>query len=597
MLTSPTSRAAAGLSLRGIALLISLPALLAPPAARGEEVVQRSFGLAGTDRCLWIYSRLPDPSSGEPLLSIAVRPKGSNSFYTPASLRGLEGHVHSAAAVGVDLYMFFDEGSHRRYRLNIPRQAGPRVRGHTERQLPGKTLPLALAGHTPTSFLYAIVTADVAEQILLDKNRRMQEPADQNADGEGDDSAEETVELELIDVAATMGAARYFVARYELARWAIVAGIPDRFKDWNECRLAVDDSGRVHVLVATQQVGGYQHASFEHGEWTDVTDLKVDAGLRLLTLTATEDQILALGHVQSAGSLSMQVLSFEGAAWVRQPAFQLGGARHDPVGDRLAAARFGDSITVAVLSDQQQLLFGRWPIAGGAALEPLGEISGLKPGGRSTLSWRSQSIGAFAVLGALLLYVFLRRGDVIARGADLPAHYAAASYWRRLCGFVIDLAPVAMATVNRWVAPLTDWLNQYNELEGGGGPLPPPDDELWLGWLIACGAYVIYCTVCEMLFAATPGKLAVQCRVVDERGRRCRASQIVCRNTLRFVELFPLFELLPSIILMLFSRNRQRLGDLIGRTIVVERVPASQLEAQPPADDDGARNDHTETSE
>ena len=71
---------------------------------------------------------------------------------------------------------------------------------------------------------------------------------------------------------------------------------------------------------------------------------------------------------------------------------------------------------------------------------------------------------------------------------------------------------------------------------------------------------------------ATPGKRIVQCRVADERGGRCGFGAVALRNLIRIVEMFYLFNLMPAIVLILLTRNRQRLGDLIARTLVVERA-------------------------
>jgi uncharacterized RDD family membrane protein YckC len=132
------------------------------------------------------------------------------------------------------------------------------------------------------------------------------------------------------------------------------------------------------------------------------------------------------------------------------------------------------------------------------------------------------------------------------------------------------------------MGPFDEWLTQYHETQNEGGPVPPFSDELLIAWALCCAALSTYCTLCEALFARTPGKAVVRCCVVNEAGGKCEFAVIVVRNLVRWVELFPLFQLWPTFILMLFTRNRQRLGDLLARTIVVEHVPLSQMQDPPP---------------
>ena len=89
-------------------------------------------------------------------------------------------------------------------------------------------------------------------------------------------------------------------------------------------------------------------------------------------------------------------------------------------------------------------------------------------------------------------------------------------------------------------------------------------------WVAASMGFIAYAAVFEACWAATPGKRLMGARVVDEHGDRCGLGRIVTRNVLRAVEFFPFLDLVPTLILVLLTRNRQRLGDLIGGTVVVQ---------------------------
>lgn len=66
----------------------------------------------------------------------------------------------------------------------------------------------------------------------------------------------------------------------------------------------------------------------------------------------------------------------------------------------------------------------------------------------------------------------------------------------------------------------------------------------------------------------TIGKRLLRLRVMDEKGLKIHASQIIIRNLLRVVDLFPAFYFVGGLT-SLISRHRQRLGDIAANTIVV----------------------------
>jgi uncharacterized RDD family membrane protein YckC len=77
-----------------------------------------------------------------------------------------------------------------------------------------------------------------------------------------------------------------------------------------------------------------------------------------------------------------------------------------------------------------------------------------------------------------------------------------------------------------------------------------------------------YAIACEWYWQGqTLGKRVMGLRVMDIHGLRLRFSQVVIRNLLRTVDSLPLCYLLGGVVL-LASRQGQRLGDLAGNTVV-----------------------------
>ncbi|MCH8853228.1 MAG: hypothetical protein IID41_11345, partial [Planctomycetes bacterium] len=178
---------------------------------------QRHYGLAGNDQLIWIMDRNAEPATGKQTLSLGVRTKEKDAFYTPVSLRGMVGKVRSATAVAMSLHVFFDGGTHRRYRFSTLRGEVRRVREHTEQPIPGSGVPVALAGCATTEALYVIIDRRTANEMLIEQNRLARDRAIRDAPAGGKADAEQEPEIEVVDVDAMLGVAEYFVGRYRLS--------------------------------------------------------------------------------------------------------------------------------------------------------------------------------------------------------------------------------------------------------------------------------------------------------------------------------------------------------------------------------------------
>lgn len=83
-----------------------------------------------------------------------------------------------------------------------------------------------------------------------------------------------------------------------------------------------------------------------------------------------------------------------------------------------------------------------------------------------------------------------------------------------------------------------------------------------------------YGFVCELLFGGqTLGKRLFRIRVMDERGMKLRPGQVLIRNLLRLVDMFPNFYAVGGLFAW-FSKRCQRLGDLAAGTVVVRTIEA-----------------------
>ncbi len=88
-------------------------------------------------------------------------------------------------------------------------------------------------------------------------------------------------------------------------------------------------------------------------------------------------------------------------------------------------------------------------------------------------------------------------------------------------------------------------------------------------WLFFIGIWVITMIVTETLFQSTIGNLLLKLKVVNENGEKIKFWQSLLRHCLDMIDMWPLG--LVGILTIKYSKKHQRLGDIIGKTIVVER--------------------------
>ncbi|MBI1373704.1 MAG: hypothetical protein GC159_13320 [Phycisphaera sp.] len=173
------------------------------------------------------------------------------------------------------------------------------------------------------------------------------------------------------------------------------------------------------------------------------------------------------------------------------------------------------------------------------------------------------------VLGTFILLAGAKRAPDAVTPA-LPRHTELAGPHRAFA-FAVDVAVPMLLSMylfdirnpldvfERWVVNPTEWEDVYPGLT-------------------AIGVLIVHTTIGELLTGTSIGKAIFRCRVVDYAGKRPRVWQVLIRNLFKALELIPPFILL---VMPLLSENQQRLGDMLGRTVVVRRLPGE-------ADDDEA---------
>lgn len=86
------------------------------------------------------------------------------------------------------------------------------------------------------------------------------------------------------------------------------------------------------------------------------------------------------------------------------------------------------------------------------------------------------------------------------------------------------------------------------------------------------GLYFGYFFVWEALFSATPGKMWYGLSVRHLDGSKCSVTAAFLRTITRLVEVNPIMlGCLPAVISIHYTKRKQRIGDLLAGTVVVDR--------------------------
>jgi len=170
----------------------------------------------------------------------------------------------------------------------------------------------------------------------------------------------------------------------------------------------------------------------------------------------------------------------------------------------------------------------------------------------------------------LLAFILLGRRKGPAGLLILPAQFIPASVPKRLIAVIIDYVPflllASMALVALRPDLTTEDLTAIMAQEQQNIPLEPI--LCVLGSLVA---WVVYGSIMESRFGATLGKMAMRLEVASADGKKPTVRQAILRNLIRPIELsWPIIIFTMAIPLMM--RTRQRLGDIMAKTVVVEKV-------------------------
>jgi uncharacterized RDD family membrane protein YckC len=154
------------------------------------------------------------------------------------------------------------------------------------------------------------------------------------------------------------------------------------------------------------------------------------------------------------------------------------------------------------------------------------------------------------------------------------AEQASNALFQRGCALVIDMLVFgAVSLVMNSVYGVTQITSGF--LLSGSSGFASYTTNTAVPWYVFTLVGLLYFTVPEALFGATPGKFLQGLRVVTVDGSPLSLGSVITRNVLRVVDYLPVLYLLGGLSVLL-TANSQRLGDRLAGTTVVRHEHAMQ---------------------
>ncbi len=205
----------------------------------------------------------------------------------------------------------------------------------------------------------------------------------------------------------------------------------------------------------------------------------------------------------------------------------------------------------------------------------------------------------WGVMAAILLSIFLLRPRTAAGPFLLPARRRPAHLGKRLVAGLIDLLPWSFLAVAIFRPPMPE-LNWDDTGEAVGTLLSQTMATPRAAYanIASMVLYVGYCIVMELKLGATVGKRLMHLATVNEEGRKPGLREAVLRNLVKVIELAWPIGLPLLLIVPVLTRARQRLGDMLARTAVIDAdylapPPPEQEKAEDRESDEGSESDES----
>ncbi|HTV48752.1 MAG TPA: RDD family protein [Phycisphaerae bacterium] len=297
-------------------------------------------------------------------------------------------------------------------------------------------------------------------------------------------------------------------------------------------------------------------------QWTQAVPLFLHTAPEAFSIVANDENLFLLWYSTSGkigdaiGGAEVDVedstprLSFWGDDLLKFPAVT--GAS-----ENITAARDGDCIAVFIRAADSKLYEATLDDSG----KVIANLHELEPSVTPEPNSEDfEELFFFGLIFLLALFLWQRRQPFIAPAPGLVV----ARLYQRLGAAVIDISIGAMITAiifgiytqQQWTLlglQALDLLQAHQYLQAD------------IQAICVLGIYELHVTIGECFFGRSVGKWMFSLRVVALDGSRAKVIQVLVRNLVRIPEIL----VYVLLVFVLVSAERQRLGDLLSRTLVV----------------------------
>lgn len=346
--------------------------------------------------------------------------------------------------------------------------------------------------------------------------------------------------------------------------WSNLLDVPADGEKLVQARMAVFDR-TVYVLV---QDPLWHLLACTDGRWSQVPLPEGVGNWRMLALEAFNGQVIVAGFQNQDKKMLISRRPVASGQWQSPQDVAIPAAWGEPaavgrIGDRLAVAASAktgwQSGSITVLDGQ----FRPGPDVFEVGIDRASAEKAIE-----TYYW--------VALGLIIVLMFMP-GQIRTAPFSLPPGVRPGNLLRRGFAFVIDAFPI-MAIVVAVIGPVPMDLVKFT-----WDDVPPVFAYYSIGF---SALFLAYSITMEFLRGATVGKMLMGLRVVGDGARRATLREVALRNILKVPEFFgpspfllPLFLLFP-----ILTRYRQRIGDKLAWTAVVDAASLLPLMRPPPTD-------------
>lgn len=570
-------------------LLIALVAVPLTPSAsaqRSDNAVTDAAAsaadpakltLVGGDKVVWGYRvwQIEKDSKKSDFTQFAYR-AASKRFgrrFWRAAL--VEGTARIAVVRDDILHAFYPDGSHWRYGLMDTVATGsfapPVSRGI---QLPERGVPLALCTDRENGAIIAIVTQSVANGVLQEQRERLLQKLRTDAQETGENP--DNVTLPPADKVKTDLA----VVKYEDAEWAYLRPGPTTLteKDFGSAALLLSAGGVIHLLApaasetettdSSRAVSTWQYlfASDQSDGWIGQAPLNTQAPAISASAGWKDANPFIVTVERTEATHAGRTYARADQTWTPGPELTDKDGAPLSLDKDSRAALMGDKIVALLRGKSGALRSATFSAASGKAIDTALVAEALDRSPAQRRNPMAESVIQYAFLIGVMAALFFYRRDRVVAIMPIPANTSCARLLPRFAALMIDV----LITAPFWIIALYALVYAVAPASTVSVHLTLPPEELetvrFWGGAVVGGVIAIYGCICELTTGRTIGKWILRLSITEDGRETASAKAIILRNAARIIE----FHFLVLALLVVLTPSKQRLGDLLGRTVIVE---------------------------